>query len=225
MDYAKIRKRSESLDLLPRAVFIEVMSPKSVDQGFPVRAPILVPNPPGIPDRLWRLLRRTLEFFHYLRHYHAPGQFTVSQAVGAFPNIGAFAGSGVALSWIANAQNLAVFLNALSNKTPSTCSRLPPCSPPITRTPASRLAASQPIPTGSYTGVGTSTSSVFSTIEYGKPASLNVTPHINAGGLVRLERTRLSARSQSRYSRRGIRRQYSPKEMSRLPSWPKVVPR
>src|SRR5208283_681964 len=52
------------------------------------------------------------------------------------------------------------------------------------------VGGSVPVPTGSYatTETGTLANSVFSTIQYAETGLiLNVTPHINAGGLVRLE--------------------------------------
>jgi len=46
----------------------------------------------------------------------------------------------------------------------------------------------EPVPTGSYAGTADVANGVFSTIQYEETGViLNVTPHINAGGLVRLE--------------------------------------
>ena len=49
------------------------------------------------------------------------------------------------------------------------------------------MGGEQPVPTGSVTGYTTG-SSVISTIDYAETGViLDLTPHINAGGLIRIE--------------------------------------
>jgi general secretion pathway protein D len=109
-------------------------------------------------------------------------------AASGFPNIGALAGAGVALGWIANAQNFAVFLNLLSTKTNVTVLSTPTLLATDNKDATITVGGREPVPTGSYTGSDVGTTGVFSTIQYEETGViLNVTPHINAGGLVRLE--------------------------------------
>jgi general secretion pathway protein D len=185
IDYGKIKKTIETLDLLPRAVLIEVMIAE-VD--------------------LTKEFSQGIQYF-FSQH---PGQTgfnvsfggltntgaTTTQTVGTttttlfspgFPDIGSIAGQGIGLSWVANAQNLAVFLSALATKTNVTVLSTPTLLASDNTQASLTVGGQQPIPTGSVTGSNTG-NDIFSTIQYvSTGVILNITPHINAGGLVRLE--------------------------------------
>src|SRR5208283_5517602 len=93
-------------------------------------------------------------------------------------------------AWVANTQNIAALLSALSSKTTITVLSTPTLLATDNKEATITVGGSVPVPTGSYSTseTGTSTNSVFSTIQYAETGViLNVTPHINAGGLVRLE--------------------------------------
>ncbi len=169
-DYAKIKKTIESLDILPRAVLIEVMIAE---------------------------VTLTKDLAYGLKWYfsHAPVNAGFMQGsqnglAGTTVDVGtASATGGVALAWISNAKDIAALLTFLSNKTDVRVLATPTLLATDNKEAAIQVGGLEPVPTGSYSG-GTSTTvtDVFSTIEYEETGViLNVTPHINAGGLVRLE--------------------------------------
>ncbi|MHC1725714.1 MAG: type II secretion system secretin GspD [Syntrophobacteraceae bacterium] len=183
VDYAKIKKTMESLDILPRAVLIEVMIAE---------------------------IRLIKDFQYGLKYFFEVNGFGVSfggvskngtastatsttgtstSLLSGFPDVGTLAGAGLGLSWIASAQNMAVFLNALSSKTTVNVLSSPTLLATDNKEATITVGGREPVPTGSFnTAGGTLDSSVFSTIQYEETGViLNVTPHINAGGLVRLE--------------------------------------
>ena len=97
------------------------------------------------------------------------------------------AGTGLGLAWVANAQNLAVLLSALADKTTINVLSTPTLLATDNKEATISVGGRTPIPTGSVTGSVTG-SDIFSTIQYEETGViLNITPHINAGGLVRLE--------------------------------------
>jgi len=186
VDYGKIKKTIETLDILPRAVLIEVVVAE---------------------------VQLTKEFSFGLQYYfqHNPVNNTgVSLSFGGFPttttntsttttttsalpfplSISSVAPSGIAAAWVANSGNIAVLLSALSTKTNVNVLSTPTLLATDNKEATITVGGKQPVPTGSYATAetGTLTNSVFSTIEYADTGViLSVTPHINAGGLVRIE--------------------------------------
>lgn len=169
-DYAKIKKTIDSLDILPRAVLIEVMIAEvtlTKDLSYGVQ---------------W-----------YFNHIAVDGgSLKGSQnGQGAGVNVvSASSAGGLALGWVSAAKDIATMLTMLSNKTEVRVLATPTLLATDNKEAAIQVGGLEPVPTGSYTG-GTGTTvvtDVFSTIEYEETGViLNVTPHINAGGLVRLE--------------------------------------
>lgn len=195
IDYAKIKKTMETLDILPRAVLIEVLIAEvTLGKEFQYGLQYFFQTHPethtgfgvsfgGLSNSGTTSTSATTTLL--------PSSSAVplaAQAASAFPDIGGLAGAGVALSWIANAQNLAIFLTALSSKTNVTVLSTPTLLATDNKEATITVGGRQPVPTGSYTGTDSTDSGIFSTIQYEETGViLNVIPHINAGGLVRLE--------------------------------------
>ncbi len=186
-DYAKIKKTIETLDLLPRAVLIEVMIAeitlnKDLQYGIKYWFQHNPSDPTGLGLSLGGLSNKQTG---------TSTSGSTSTTTLGFPNIGDVAGAGLGMSWIATAKDLAIFLNFLSSKTNINILSNPSLLATDNKDATITVGGRQPVPTGSFTG-GTTTdlaaTSVFSTIQYEETGTiLNVTPHINAGGLVRLE--------------------------------------
>lgn len=184
VDYAKIKKTLETLDILPRAVLIEVLIAEvQLNKEFEY----------GL--QYWFQQHKDLSGFGLSfggltnTSTTASSTSTSSSSTSGWPSLGTLAGSGVAMSWIAGAQNLAVFLNALSSRTTVNVLSTPTLLATDNKDASITVGGREPVPTGSYaTASTTDTSGIFSTISYEEiGVILNVTPHINAGGLVRLE--------------------------------------
>ncbi|MHC1729056.1 MAG: type II secretion system secretin GspD [Syntrophobacteraceae bacterium] len=184
IDYAKIRKTLETLDILPRAVFIEVVIAevqliKDFEYGLQYWFQSNAANQKGFGVSFGGLSNSSTTT--------TSTSSSSTTTTSAFPDIGTLAGNGVALSWIAGAQNMAVFLNALSSKTNVNVLSTPTLLAMDNKEATITVGGREPVPTGSYTS-SSSTTSAFSTIEYEDTGIiLNIIPHINAGGLVRLE--------------------------------------
>ncbi|MEM5789789.1 MAG: hypothetical protein AAGU11_20935, partial [Syntrophobacteraceae bacterium] len=192
VDYAKIKKTIETLDILPRAVLIEVMIAeitltKDFQYGIQYFFQTNPQNQTGFGLSFGGLGAGSV-----VSGTGTGATTTTTTTTPVFPNIGALAGpSGLALSWIANAKDLAAFIRFLSQKTHVNILSNPTLLATDNKDATITVGGRQPIPTGSFTG-GTAadltTASVFSTIQYEETGTiLNVIPHINAGGLVRLE--------------------------------------
>lgn len=187
VDYGKIKKTIETLDIVPRAVLIEVLVAE-VDL--------------------------TKEFAYGLQYYfqtHPSSGAGASISFGGLSNavtsssttatvpignvitqtIGTVAasatGTGLGVGWVANSQNIAALLSAVASKTNLTVLSTPTLLATDNTAATITVGGSVPVPTGSVTGVTTG-AEVINTIQYAETGViLNVTPHINAGGLVRLE--------------------------------------
>lgn len=184
-DYAKIKKTIDTLDLLPRAVLIEVMIAEiTLNKDFQYGIKYWFQHNPHDPTNLG------LSLGGLSSKQTSTSASTTTSSFG-FPDIGDIAGAGLGVSWIASAKDFAVFLNFLSSKTNINILSNPSLLATDNKDATITVGGRQPVPTGSYTG-GTaadiSTATVFSTIQYEETGTiLNVTPHINAGGLVRLD--------------------------------------
>ncbi|SPF51699.1 General secretion pathway protein D [Syntrophobacter sp. SbD1] len=186
VDYAKIKKTIETLDILPRAVLVELMIVEvDLTKDFEF----------GL--QYWFQQHPQSQTGYGISFGGLSNNTTVSSAstVSNFPpNLGALsAASGltqagsIAMSWVANSQNAAVLLQALSSKTHTTVLSTPTLLATDNKTASIMVGGMQPIPTGTVSGT-TVGADLYSTIDY-EPTGvlLNIIPHINAGGLVRLE--------------------------------------
>ncbi|MDR3569228.1 MAG: type II secretion system secretin GspD [Syntrophobacteraceae bacterium] len=182
VDYAKLMKTVKKLDIIPRAVLIEVMIAEvELTKQFQFGLEYYFQTHPATNTGFG-------VSFGGLSNQAASSSTTTTTTAGAFPiNLGAIASSGVALDWVANAQNLAVLLSALSSKTNVSVLSTPTLLATDNQEATLTVGGEQPVPTGSVTGYTTG-SSVISTIDYAETGViLDITPHINVGGLVRLD--------------------------------------
>ena len=190
VDYGKIKKTIETLDIVPRAVLIEVMVAevdltKDFSYGLQYYFQTHPSTNAGYSLSFGGLSNSSTTTTN------ASGGTSPPSIAGQFPiNIGSVAGSGLGLAWVANSQNIAALLSALASKTNVTVLSTPTLLATDNTAATITVGGSVPVPTGSYSTAetGTLANSVFSTIQYAETGViLNVTPHINAGGLVRLE--------------------------------------
>ena len=190
VDYGKVKKTIETLDIVPRAVLIEVMVAEvDLTKDFSFGLQYYFQTHPatntGYSLSFGGLSNSTTSTTS------TSGTTSGTSATGAFPiNIGSAAGAGLGLAWVANAQNIAILLSAIASKTNVTILSTPTLLATDNMEATITVGGSVPVPTGSYatTETGTLANSVFSTIQYAETGIiLNVTPHINAGGLIRLE--------------------------------------
>ena len=187
VDYGKIKKTLDTLDILPRAVLVEVVIAevglnKEFQYGLQYWFQTYANSRKGFGTSVGGLSNVSTST--------QTGTSTLTPTVGGtgFPNLGALASSGMAMSWIADAANFAVFLNLLSTKTNVTVLSTPTLLATDNKEATITVGGREPVPTGSYSGTDTGGGNIFSTIQYEETGViLNVTPHINAGGLVRLE--------------------------------------
>jgi len=174
-DYAKIRKTIETLDILPRAVLIEVTIAEVT-----------------LTDEL----QYGLEFF--LKNINAQVAGTPASLAGLFTggygissltqgSLPSVASSGLGLFWATDNQKIGVLLQLLSSMTDVNVLSTPTLLAVDNKEASIMVGGREPVPTGSYTGstVGTG---ILSTISYEETGIiLNLIPHINVGGLVRLD--------------------------------------
>jgi general secretion pathway protein D len=187
VDYGKIKKTIETLDILPRAVLIEVLVAEvQLTKDFSYGLQYYFQTHPNTNTGY------SLSFGGLSNQAttttNASGSTSLPSPTGAFPlDIGSAAGAGIGLAWVASAQNLAVLLSALADKTTVNVLSTPTLLATDNKEATISVGGRTPIPTGSVTGSVTG-SDIFSTIQYEETGViLNITPHINAGGLVRLE--------------------------------------
>ncbi len=190
VDYGKIKKTIETLDIVPRAVLIEVLVAEvDLTKDFSYGLQYYFQTHPST-NTGFSLSSGGLS--NSATTTTNPSGGTSPPAVaGQFPlNIGSVAGAGLGLAWVANSQNIAALLSAVASKTNVTVLSTPTLLATDNMEATITVGGSVPVPTGSYSTdtTGTLANSVFSTIQYAETGViLNVTPHINAGGLVRLE--------------------------------------
>jgi general secretion pathway protein D len=191
VDYGKIKKTIETLDILPRAVLIEVMVAEvELNKDFSFGLQYYFQTHPNTGAG-YSLSFGGLSNAAATTTSSTASTGTVGGTIGNVisQSIGA-AAPGIGAGWVANAQNIAVLLSALSTKTNINVLSTPTLLATDNKEATITVGGRQPVPTGSYSTAetGTLTNSVFSTIEYAETGViLNVTPHINAGGLVRIE--------------------------------------
>ena len=183
-DYTKLLQTIKRLDIVPRAVLIEVMIAEvELNKQFQFGLQYYFQTHPATNTGFG------VSFGGLSNQASSSSTTTTTTTLsGAFPiNLGAVSGAGIALDWVANAQNLAVLIAALSTKTNVSVLSTPTLLATDNQEATLTVGGEQPVPTGSVTGYTTG-SSVISTLDYAQTGViLDITPHINAGGLIRLE--------------------------------------
>ena len=193
VDYGKIKKTIETLDIVPRAVLIEVLVAEvdlTKDFAYGLQYYFQTHPSTGAGASL---------SFGGLSNFTSSTNTTSSTSTGTTSPIGnvitqtigtvaqSATGTGLGVGWVANSQNIAALLSAVASKTNVTVLSTPTLLATDNTAATITVGGSVPVPTGSVTGVTTG-SEVLNTIQYAETGViLNVTPHINAGGLVRLE--------------------------------------
>jgi general secretion pathway protein D len=160
MDYGKIKKTIDTLDILPRAVLIEVMILEVV---------------------LNKDLSYGLEWL--LKTEHFKMGFNNSNLNSEF-NFDKVANRGLRL-FAGDVSDLSALVTALADRTEVNVLSAPNLLATDNKEASITIGGREPVPTG--TAIST-TDAVVSSISYEETGIiLNVVPHINAGGLVRLE--------------------------------------
>lgn len=165
-DYTKIKKTLESLDIVPRAVLIEMMIAE---------------------------VTLTKDFEYGLQYFFkninaGPGKFTAGHGKAGKDSNGTAINltntTGLNLFWTDFAGNIQVLLTLLSEHTAVNVLSTPTLLATDNKEASITVGGRQPIPLGTTIASDTT----YSSIDYEETGVImNVIPHINAGGLVRLE--------------------------------------
>lgn len=165
MDYAKIKKTIDTLDILPRAVLIEVLI---------------------LEVTLNKDLAYGLEWLFRSGDFKAIFSGSSSTINRADFDPDRLLGSGLRL-FAGDVSSLAALVTALADRTEVNVLSAPTLLATDNKEASITVGGREPIPTGTAIGEGTGGTTV-SAISYEETGIiLNVVPHINAGGLVRLE--------------------------------------
>ena len=193
VDYGKIRKTIETLDIVPRAVLIEVLVAEvDLTKEFAYGLQYYFQTHPnsgaGASISFGGLSNATTTNTVSTTTPQSSIGNVINQAIGTVGlNPMSLGGTGLGLGWVANSQDIAVLLGAVAAKTSVKVISAPTLLATDNTAASITVGGSVPVPTGSVTGVTTG-AEVVNTIQYAEiGVILNVTPHINAGGLVRLE--------------------------------------
>jgi general secretion pathway protein D len=193
VDYGKIKKTIETLDIVPRAVLIEVLVAEvDLTKDFAYGVQYWYQTHPGTGaggslsfGGLSSVTTSTNTTSSTTANATSSIGSVITQAIGTVA--ASPAGTGLGLGWVANAQNAAALLSAVASKTNVKVLSAPTLLATDNTAATITVGGSVPVPTGSVTGLTTG-GEVVNTIQYAEiGVILNVTPHINAGGLVRLE--------------------------------------
>ncbi len=182
VDYGKVKKAIETLDILPRAVLVEVtIAEVDLTKDFSYGLQYFFQTHPQSQTGFG------LSLGGLANAPHSTSTTTTSTGNYIPVDLGAAAGQGVAFSWLASAKDLGLLLTALASKTNVTVLATPTLLATDNTQASISVGGQQPIPTGTVSGT-TLGADLYSTIQY-EPTGviLNITPHINAGGLVRIE--------------------------------------
>jgi general secretion pathway protein D len=188
-DYTRIKKTIETLDIVPRAVLIEVMIAeitlnKTLNYGiewFFHNIGITVGGKSGVGGAGFNAGNPSGS---------TSGGFGSTFINTAFDMSQVMAPGGLSLFWGSIDKDISGLINLLASKTDVNILSTPTLLATDNKEASITVGGSQPVPTGSYaTGVDQTTgTNAFTTIQYAETGIiLNVIPHINAGGLVRLE--------------------------------------
>lgn len=163
-DYAKIKKTLDSLDILPRAVLIEMMIAEiTLNKDFEY----------GLQY-----------FFNNINTNN--GKFTAGHGKAGLNSttLNLVNTTGLNLFWTNFSGNIQILLSLLSEKTTVNVLSTPTLLATDNKEASITVGGRQPIPLGTTI----STDTTYSSIDYEETGVImNVIPHINAGGLVRLE--------------------------------------
>ncbi len=164
-DYAKIKKTIETLDILPRAVLIEVMI---------------------LEVTLNKDLAYGLEWLFKSGDFKAIFNNGIIGDAAFDPDTLRIAQTGLRL-FAGDVSNLAALVTAIADRTDVNVLSAPTLLATDNKEASITVGGREPVPTGTAIGEGTGGTTV-SAISYEETGViLNVVPHINAGGLVRLE--------------------------------------
>ena len=163
-DYAKIKKTLDSLDILPRAVLIEMMIAE---------------------------ITLTKDFQYGLQYFFNNintnnGKFTAGHGKAGLNStaLSLVNTAGLNLFWTNFAGNIQILLSLLSERTTVNVLSTPTLLATDNKEASITVGGRQPIPLGTTI----SSDTTYSSIDYEETGVImNVIPHINAGGLVRLE--------------------------------------
>ncbi|MGD0399453.1 MAG: type II secretion system secretin GspD [Syntrophobacteraceae bacterium] len=191
VDYGKIKKTIETLDIVPRAVLIEVLVAEvDLTKDFAYGLQYYFQTHPssgaGYSLSFGGLSNAsTTNTSGVTSPTSTSIGNVISQTIGTVAS--SATGPGLGLGWVANSQSIAALLSAVASKTNVTVLSTPTLLATDNTEATITVGGSVPVPTGSVTGVTTG-GEVINTIQYAETGViLNVTPHINAGGLVRIE--------------------------------------
>jgi len=190
VDYGKIKKTIETLDIVPRAVLIEVLVAEvdlTKDFAYGLQYYFQTHPSSGAGYSLSFGGLSNASTTNTSGVTNPPSQIgnVISQTIGTVAS--SATGPGLGLGWVANSQSIAALLSAVASKTNVTVLSTPTLLATDNTEATITVGGSVPVPTGSVTGVTTG-AEVINTIQYAETGViLNVTPHINAGGLVRIE--------------------------------------
>ena len=150
IDYGKVRKTIETLDIVPRAVLIEVMVAEvDLTKDFTYGMQYYYQTHPST-NTGYSLSFGGLSNAPRPQLTSATGATTPTGATGAFPlNIGTVAGAGLGLAWVANAQNIAALLSFISTKSNVTVLSTPTLLATDNMESTITVGGSVPVPTGS----------------------------------------------------------------------------
>lgn len=176
MDWAKIKKTVETLDIVPRAVLIEVTVAEitlTKDFQFGVQ---------------WFFKDTGVASGEMSGAHRVTNGLPITFADRSARAVGAAVAGGLGLGWISNVGDIGVLLQALSNKTKVNILSTPTLLATDNQEASITVGGREPVPTGTAIGAAGTTDAVISSIQYEETGViLNVTPHINAGGLVRMD--------------------------------------
>ncbi|HIJ68024.1 MAG TPA: type II secretion system secretin GspD [Deltaproteobacteria bacterium] len=191
VDYGKIKKTIETLDIVPRAVLIEVLVAEvDLTKDFAYGVQYWYQTHPstgaGASLSFGGLSNATTTNTSATPSSASSIGNIISQTIGTVATLPT-GGTGLGLGWVANSQNIAALLSAVASKTNTRVLSAPTLLATDNTAATMTVGGSVPVPTGSVTGLTTG-GEVVNTIQYAEVGViLNITPHINAGGLVRLE--------------------------------------
>jgi general secretion pathway protein D len=197
IDYAKIKKTMETLDIVPRAVLIEVLVAeitlnKNMQYGLSWFFRDIGINVGGahgtISGAFGRIAAATTTNTTSVTTTNTTSvPPTAQQTNGTGVNITDIVSNGLGIFGGTTDQSIGVLIDLLATKTNVNVLSTPTLLATDNKEATITVGGRQPIPTGSVTGADTG-SNVISSIQYEETGIiLTVTPHINAGGLVRLE--------------------------------------
>lgn len=194
LDYAKIKKTLEALDILPRTVLIEVLIAeitldKTLSYGLEWYFKNIGVTIGGKSGKMAGAFGGKDLFPTTTDTTIAPTPTAAGSNTRKAFDIAKVASSGLSLFWGSTDTDIGALINLLAEKTHVNVLSTPTLLATDNKEASITVGGREPIPTGSVVGSDvTPSTALISSIQYEETGIiLNVTPHINAGGLVRLE--------------------------------------